>query len=79
MSTIIEKAEEANLRNYALRKLHGRIPSYIIWREDDISDDIQITINWWTEMLEVMQIQMPTISHIAELRIEKCKNAVING
>lgn len=73
MSTVINKSEEANLRNYALRKLHGSIPSYTVWREDDISDDIQETINWWNEMLEEMQIKLPTVAHIAEMRIEKCR------
>ena len=48
MSTIINFSEEAELRNAFLARHYGKIPSYGLWIELDISKEKEIDrIKWW--------------------------------
>lgn len=43
-------AQEAHARNQALTRRHGRIPSYVLWREMDIhAESVTQRARWWAE------------------------------
>lgn len=48
---IKDKENEAFLRNSALVKIYGNIPSYALWFENDIGNDSDC-IKWWKQLFQ---------------------------
>ena len=49
------ESEEAQLRNTALVKMHGHIPSYSLWDADSVGDE-QSCLRWWKGVFSDLEL-----------------------
>lgn len=66
-----ELSAEAHGRNYALLSTYGRLPSYTMWRSEDVPNDLERLMEWWETMLDRMKESASQMAWIAEMHVEK--------
>ncbi len=50
-----DEMDEAQLRNTALVKMHGHMPSYSLWDADSVGDE-QSCLRWWKEVFSELEL-----------------------